>query len=89
MWVFEPVKYWQAEPKKRDSTTRRSTCSPRPVSTEVRVSPRPSTSVTVGSSTKASITTVGCSDTHHDVDVSDGLGHAAQAAAVLHLQDFR
>ncbi len=59
LWVFEPVKYWQAAPNCFGSTTRRSTCRPVVVSTEVLVSPLPITSRTVGIFTNASRTAAG------------------------------
>ena len=62
LWAFEPVKYWRAAPHTPSVITRRSTCRPRSVRTEVLVSPRAMTSSTPGRATNRSITGTGSSD---------------------------
>jgi hypothetical protein len=57
--ALRAVKYWHAAPNCFGSTTRRSTCRPVVVSTDVLVSPLPITSRTVGSFTNASRTAAG------------------------------
>ena len=54
--AFDPVKYCSAAPQASGGITRRSTCSPFVVRTEVLVSPLAITSRTYGSCVNASIT---------------------------------
>ncbi len=50
--ALEPVKYRMAAPKCSGATTRRSICMPAAVNTEVFLSPRAITSVTIGMAAK-------------------------------------